>query len=120
MKNIFIFVAAALIAVTSASAKGECKADREKLCGTVQKGDHKAMHECMKMHEGEVSEPCKAHRAQNREKSKEIKKACKADYKKLCKEVKPGEGRIIQCLNSKQAELSQSCKDALANTNIEH
>lgn len=120
MKTTMMIFAALLFATASVSAKGECKADREKFCATVQKGDHKAMHECMKSHEGEVSEGCKAHRAQNREKSKEIKKACKADYKKLCKDVKPGQGRIIQCLNSKQAELSQGCKDALANTNIEH
>ena len=120
MKTTIMIFAALLFATGSVSAKGECKADREKFCATVQKGDHKAMYECMKSHEGELSESCKAHRAQNREKSKEIKKACKADYKKLCKDVKPGQGRIIQCLNSKQAELSQGCKDALANTNIEH
>jgi len=35
---------------------------------------------------------------------------CKADAEKLCKDVKPGEGRIIACLKSHDAELSAECK----------
>lgn len=119
MKNIIMIFAAMLIAVSNISAKGECKADREKFCKEIKKGDHKAMHSCMASHEAELSGACKAHRTELREKSRDIKKACKADYKKLCKEVKPGQGRIIQCLKSKEAELSGACKEALANTNIE-
>jgi hypothetical protein len=48
------------------------------------------------------------------ENSKETKKACKADYKKHCKKVKKGGGRIITCLREHDAELSAGCKAALS------
>lgn len=35
---------------------------------------------------------------------------CKADIEKFCKDVKPGEGRIIACLKEHEAELSADCK----------
>ena len=35
---------------------------------------------------------------------------CKADEEKFCKDVKPGEGRIIACMKAHEAELSDTCK----------
>lgn len=113
MKKYMIFAIAALIGASAISAKGECSADREKMCGNVIKGNHKGMWQCMKEHEAELSEGCKSHIAQVREKSRDIKKACKADYKKLCKQVKAGEGRIINCLKENEAQLNEACKGAL-------
>jgi hypothetical protein len=40
--------------------------------------------------------------------------ACRADYKKLCSGVKPGDGRGAQCLKQHEAELSDGCKTAMA------
>lgn len=40
--------------------------------------------------------------------------ACRADFKKLCSGVKPGEGRGAQCLKQHEAELSDGCKTAMA------
>jgi len=37
---------------------------------------------------------------------------CKADTEKFCKDVEPGEGRILACLKSHENELSQACKEA--------
>jgi hypothetical protein len=114
MKKILILCVAALTSATAISARGECKADRETFCASVPKGDKKAMWQCMKDNEAQLSEPCKNHIAQMREKNKSLKKACKEDYKKLCKDVKPGEGRIIKCLKENEAQLSEGCKTALA------
>ena len=38
---------------------------------------------------------------------------CADDAKKFCKEVKPGGGRIIKCLQGHQSELSDACKQQL-------
>jgi hypothetical protein len=35
--------------------------------------------------------------------------ACKADVQKLCKDVQPGEGKILGCLKEHQADLSPQC-----------
>jgi hypothetical protein len=39
---------------------------------------------------------------------------CRQDLQKLCNGIRPGGGRLIACLLSKQAELSPPCQKALA------
>ena len=36
--------------------------------------------------------------------------ACKPDFQKLCGDIKPGGGRIMECLGSKYDQLSDDCK----------
>jgi cysteine rich repeat protein len=43
-----------------------------------------------------------------------LRAACTADAKRLCAEVQPGGGRIVQCLRARDKELSSACRDALA------
>ncbi len=38
---------------------------------------------------------------------------CRADAEKLCKGVQPGQGRIVQCLEQHQSELSGGCRAAM-------
>lgn len=42
------------------------------------------------------------------------KGVCKADVDKFCKGVRPGGGRIWACLKSNEANLSQPCRDKMA------
>jgi len=35
---------------------------------------------------------------------------CSDDIEKYCKEIKPGSGRLLNCLKSHEAELSVSCR----------
>ena len=42
-----------------------------------------------------------------------VRKACHDDVKKLCAGVKPGEGRIAQCLKQHAQELSPGCTEQL-------
>jgi hypothetical protein len=36
---------------------------------------------------------------------------CKQDIQKFCKDVKPGGGRLIECLKTHENELSAACKE---------
>jgi len=44
-----------------------------------------------------------------------VGKACKADVKQFCPDVKPGKGAIADCIKSHASEVSDGCKDAMAN-----
>ncbi len=41
------------------------------------------------------------------------KRPCADDAEKFCKDVKPGGGRIVKCLEGHQSELSEACKKQL-------
>ena len=43
-------------------------------------------------------------------------RACVADIKKLCADVKPGEGRIAGCVKQHVADLSTPCQNLLTRT----
>lgn len=45
--------------------------------------------------------------------SQALRQACGGDVRKLCAGVKPGEGRIVQCLAAKPDQVSPACKSAL-------
>ncbi len=40
---------------------------------------------------------------------------CEEDLKKFCSVVKPGEGRLLDCLEKNKANVSSSCKQAFQN-----
>jgi hypothetical protein len=42
-----------------------------------------------------------------------LRSACKDDVRKLCPDVKPGGGRIKECMAAHKDELSPTCHDAL-------
>lgn len=39
--------------------------------------------------------------------------ACRADFQKFCADVRPGSGRVAQCLLAHRDRLSPACHDAL-------
>jgi hypothetical protein len=41
------------------------------------------------------------------------KRPCADDVEKFCKDVKPGGGRIVKCLEAHQSDLSDACKKRL-------
>ena len=38
---------------------------------------------------------------------------CRDDLEKFCSDIKPGEGRILECLEKNESEVSMRCKTAL-------
>lgn len=45
---------------------------------------------------------------------------CQGDVEKFCKEVQPGKGQVMQCLQSKQDLLTQDCRQALTERREKH
>jgi hypothetical protein len=41
-------------------------------------------------------------------------KACKADVKKNCADIRPGGGRIETCLKDHFADVSDACKETIS------
>jgi hypothetical protein len=89
-----------------------CAADAEKLCKDVQPGEGRVA-KCLKEHSNELSPACKDNIGKMKEKVQEFEQACKEDATKLCKDVKPGGGRILQCLKQHESELSATCKEKM-------
>jgi len=92
-----------------------CEADVEKLCPGTKPGP--ARRDCMRAHKDQVSPECRelfAKMHERRGEMREAMQACRGDAQKLCKDVKPGEGRIVECLKSHQSELSPPCAQSMA------
>jgi hypothetical protein len=51
----------------------------------------------------------KSGNAQGGQPSEAKHRACRADVKKFCQGIKPGEGRILVCLKANATKLSQEC-----------
>ena len=63
----------------------------------------------MKTHFSDLSEDCQVAIIR----AAAVGKACKADVKKLCADVKPGRGTVGECMKSHAADLSDGCKEAM-------
>ena len=101
----------------------EHEAELSEGCRAVQNGAKEKMKEKRAEYEEACkadaeSEKCKAIRARMQEKREKMEgakgksEACLADKERLCKDVKPGEGRIMECLKAHEAELSEGCRAA--------
>jgi hypothetical protein len=105
-------ISAALLMTPSAfaatTAAKVCAADVKKQCGDEMKSGGAAVNECMKAHYSDLSADCQVAIVR----TAAVRKACKADEKKLCADVKPG--AMGACMKSHAADLSGDCKEALA------
>jgi hypothetical protein len=43
---------------------------------------------------------------------------CRDDLTKFCSNIKPGEGRLLQCLDKNDAKVTARCKQALKDTGL--
>ncbi|MBI5846563.1 MAG: hypothetical protein HZB31_01165 [Nitrospirae bacterium] len=89
-----------------------CDEDAAKFCKDVQRGGGQVV-KCLQEHEKDVTPACKQEMAEMKSKMKGFKEFCGDEVQKYCKDIKPGEGRIIQCLKGHEDQLSSQCKSNL-------
>jgi Skp family chaperone for outer membrane proteins len=116
MKWFAVFAGVFCLAMaTGASAEQNakpCAEDAARLCNGVQQGEGRVA-KCLKEHSNELSPACKDNIREMKEEIQNFKEACKDDAKKLCKDERPGGGRILQCLKQHEGELSPACKEVM-------
>jgi len=89
--------------------RGPCADDIAKLCKDIKPGGGR-LAKCIKEHEKELSPACAASIKETRKKLEDAHQACADDVQKFCKDVKPGQGRIVNCLREHQKDLSPTCQ----------
>jgi hypothetical protein len=94
------------------STTDPCRTDVQQFCQDVKPGGGR-IAACMKEHRQDLSQSCKSHITALEGKVRLFAKACKGDFQKYCKGVKPGEGRVMFCLKEHEADLSDSCRTLL-------
>jgi hypothetical protein len=102
-----------LVASAAQAHHGACRADVEQFCKDVKPGEGRII-DCLKQHENELSEQCKAAGEKMRSRANEFKAACQPDLDQFCKDVPPGHGRIRECLHENKDKLSATCADFTA------
>ena len=128
--NRLAMVAAGLLALTAGSGvalaedivttvEQGCKTEIEKYCSQVTPGEGRLLA-CFFAHEDKLSGQCQYalyDAAARLERAisdlNYLATQCENDIQTLCGSVEVGEGRIVECLNSK-AETSAPCKQAIA------
>jgi len=96
-------------AADTPAAKGPCADDVAKYCKDVKQGDGRIAR-CLKENEKQLSPACKSSIEESEKRKQEAHQACEADAQKFCKDVKPGQGRIVKCLREHEKALSPECK----------
>jgi Cysteine rich repeat len=89
---------------------GPCSDDVQQFCQDVKVGQGR-IAKCLQQHEAQLTAACRAYAKQKRAEFTEAKSACTADAKRLCPEVKAGQGRVAACLKGHEADLSPACRD---------
>jgi len=79
----------------------------------VQPGEGR-VEQCLKQHEGQLSQSCTQFRGAVKDKIETAARACEGDIKTHCAGVQPGGGRILNCLKQHEAALTPACKGQLA------
>jgi len=114
-RTFVLTIAIAVVAspVPTRAADRPCQGDVQKFCAGVQPGAGR-IATCLKEHQAELSDLCKAHIHGMKTKAREHFKACADDVDKFCKDTQPGGGRIAKCLVDHESNLSAACKAEIA------
>ena len=96
-----------------------CKKDIETYCKNVTPGEGRVLA-CLFAYEDKLSNRCEYalyDAAAQLERAitalTYLASECKADLKAYCSDVKPGEGRLINCIDKNMEKVSKRCKQAI-------
>lgn len=89
--------------------KGACAPDVKQFCGDITPGQGR-IAACLKAHDDKVSKGCRDQIQAMRSKFMKSHEACQSDVQKFCGDVKMGGGRVMDCLQKHENELSAACK----------
>ena len=132
MMIFFVALAILLIGITSANAQqglvetvaNGCKVEIEKYCSQVTPGEGRVLA-CLYAHEDKLSSKCEYalyDAAAQLERAvaalSYVANECDADLEKYCKSIAPGEGRLLDCLEKHDKQVSGRCKQALKDVGL--
>ena len=83
------------------------------LCQGIPPGGGR-LHACLKSNADRLSPACKQELAQAAQRAREVHQKCQGDVWQFCQGIRPGQGRILACLKSHEAELSPPCGEEFA------
>ena len=113
-------VMAAMRGELAANVIESCESELTEYCMAVTPGEARVLA-CLYAHEDKLSSQCgmalldsavRLERAVNA--VSYVAGSCRAELQSLCADVEAGEGRLAQCLNDNQDELSPNCSRALS------
>ncbi len=87
---------------------GPCHDDIMKFCENVKPGKGRVLR-CMRQYDKHLSDACRDHIGEVKEKTRKFAKACREDTRKFCADVEAGRGTVYRCLKQHQTELSAVC-----------
>ena len=123
-------IAVAFVAGPSATAEetlvdyllAACETDIENYCSQVTPGNGRLLH-CMAAHEDKISGQCGYALYQAATVLEQLVAAmvyvaeqCRTEIETICSDVVLGEGKLPACLAEHEADVSDGCKKAIADT----
>jgi hypothetical protein len=106
------------------SVKSGCDKEIKAYCNDVKPGEGRVLA-CLYAHEDKLSGKCEYalyDAAAQLERAVQaltyVANECGEDLKANCAGIKPGEGRILQCLDKNDAKVSKRCKQALKDIGV--
>jgi len=123
MVLVFSGVVSAQQKLIESVSKG-CEKELKTFCKDVTPGEGRVLA-CLYAHEDKLSGQCEyalydaaaqLERALNA--LSYAANECRDDLTKFCSDIKPGGGRLMQCIDKNDAKVSKRCKQALKDTGL--
>ena len=106
------------------TVKNGCKTEIEEYCAKVTPGEGRVLA-CLYSHGDKLSAKCEYalyDAAVQLERAvaalSYVANECDADLDKFCQSVAPGEGRLLECLEKNEKQVSARCIDALKDVGL--